>query len=847
MNEQFALSQYTSIEEDGDYIMIYGYDEAGKRVKGICDSLPYSGLFLNPGIPDHPAATGWKDVHGQPLIEATGGCQKLAGIKSKLRSLKKDNIRVYGDIQNNFKYINSLSFADGDAAIPHDFSKVKIFNFDIETYSNEGFPEPEIAPDPVVSISICYNRRIYVLALKDYNMEKDFGQAVHFRKCKDEAELLERFIQLFVKIDPDVITGWNVEFFDVPYIVKRISRVLGKREAERLSPFKMIKDRKRTVNGRNFFSCRILGRNIMDGIAMYKRFTYKEQESYSLNHISHVELDEEKVDYVDMGYANLTELYDKDFDTFIDYNIKDVLLVEGINRKLNLMEISVSIAYEAGVNFADIFFPVRVWDAKIYRYLHKRRIALDPRVKTQKTHYPGGYVKAPQVGLHDWIVSYDLTSLYPHLIMTLNISPDMLQNSVMREDLDIDDIVQNGIAEGIKDKCAENNLCIGANGYYFSKAKRGFLSALMVDMYKGRKTIKDNMLKAMQAGEDKTKIAAMDSQQQAIKFLLNSVSGGLGNAYFRWHDERAVATITLTGQLSIKWVEHKINQYLNKILGTDKDYVVAIDTDSVYLNLSQIVKRFIKDTDTQAIVDKLIHFGEAKIQPVIDEAYRELCEDELRAFENKLSMKREVIADKGVWCAKKMYAMHIYDEEGVRYTETDGKWKIKGLLAIKSIVPQACKDAALKALKLAMYSSKAKLRRFITEFSDQFSKMEIEDIAFPRGVKGLDKYAGKTKSIPIHVRGALLYNQLLDRYDLEHKYERIYNGDKIKFVYLQKPNPTGSHVIAMKNYWPEEFGLDQYVDNEIQFTKGFLSVINQFLLPMGIDPEQSHSIEDVFF
>ena len=575
---------------------------------------------------------------------------------------------------------------------------------------------------------------------------------------------------------------------------------------------------------------------------MYKKFTYVNRESYSLDYIGQVEVGESKLDWHEMGYSSHKDVYSNDWKTWVEYNIQDVELVEKINEKLNLLELILQMSYDAGVNYEDVSSPVRMWDSIIYKHLRDRNIVIpQKKSEAEKREYEGGHVKDPQVGSHDWVVSFDLNSLYPHLIMQYNISPETLLDTE-KLDYKVEDYLnQKFIPE-------YNNQNVTANGYYYSTEKQGFLGELMQWMYDDRTKYKELEQKAKQNGDDHL-VAKYNTIQMARKIALNSAYGALANEWFRYYDIRLAESITKSGQLAIRWIEQELNSELNRIMETEgKDYVVAADTDSVYLAFGDLVNKFLGlMTDKDKIVDMLDSFCKDKIQPFIEESYQRLA-DYMNAYQQKMIMDREVIADKGIWTAKKRYILNVYDSEGYRYDEPD--LKIMGIEAVRSSTPSVCRDKIKESLKIVLRGTEDELQQYISEFKDEFFEMNPEVVAFPRSVSGLDKYRCSSsiyqKGTPIHTKGSLLYNYYVKDKGLDSRYELINEGDKIKFTYLKTPNVINDKVISFPSRLPNELGLEKYVDYETQFEKCYIDPITTVLDTIDWKHEKISTLEDFF-
>lgn len=360
---------------------------------------------------------------------------------------------------------------------------------------------------------------------------------------------------------------------------------------------------------------------------------------------------------------------------------------------------------------------------------------------------------------------------------------------------------------------------------------------------------KEQLLK--RKNELEKEISRYKNLQLAKKVQLNSAYGALGNQYFRFFDVRIAESITLSGQLSIRWIENKINEYLNKLLKTEgEDYVIASDTDSLYIRFDKLVEQFYdNDAPTEKVIEFLDKVSKSKIKPFIDKSYQELA-DKVSAYSQKMSMKRESIADKGIWTAKKRYILNVYDNEGVRYSEPD--LKIMGIEAIKSSTPYSCREKMKETFRLIMNSDEETVQSFIRDFREEFTKLPFDEIAFPRSVSELTKYYTPSKeliiqqSTPIHVRGSLTYNYLIRKHKLEKKYELIKDGEKIKFCYMKLPNPTGQNIISCLGVLPKEFGLDQYIDYDTQFEKAFVEPMKIILNCIGWDVEKRSTLLDFF-
>ena len=437
--------------------------------------------------------------------------------------------------------------------------------------------------------------------------------------------------------------------------------------------------------------------------------------------------------------------------------------------------------------------------------------------------------------MYDWVVSFDLNSLYPHLIMQYNISPETLQD-VKHPSVTVDKILNEEVN-------IDGQFAVCANGAQYSIEKQGFLPQLMQKMYDERVIFKKKMITAMKEYEKnpsvelRNEIARCNNIQMAKKISLNSAYGAIGNEHFRYYKLANAEAITLSGQVSIRWIENKMNAYLNKILKTEEvDYVIASDTDSIYLNLGPLVEVIYKEREktTESIVGFLNKICEVEFEKYIESSYETLARY-VNAYDQKMTMKRENIADRGIWTAKKRYILNVWDSEGVRYKEP--KLKIMGLETARSSTPAYFRTKLKDAFKMIVTKTNDDLIKYIEDIKKETNSQDYSEISFPRGVNGLNKYQSKSdiyqKGTPIHVRGALLYNYYIRKNNIQNKHQIIQEGEKIKFVYLKMPNPIMENCISYFSEIPKEFGLDNYIDHNLQFDKSFLKPLENVLECIG--------------
>jgi len=1009
MNDGF----YTCVNRYGNNILYRGYDGTGTSVARKIKFSPT--LYLQTNKP-----TGYHSVDGTPVEPREFDTMRDA--KDFIAMYKDvDNFKVYGNTNYTTQYIHD-KFPNTIDSFSRE--RVNIGTIDIEVYSKDGFPFPEDAKYPVISIALKLSKdnTYYVWGTQDYDTsEFDIkDSAIVYTKCDDEIKLLLNFLDFWHSPNntPDIVTGWNTRLFDIPYLVNRITRVMGEDMSKKLSPWEIVNYRQIAIKGKKLDAYELYGIQQLDYYDLFQKFgvlTYGPQESYKLDHIAYVVLGENKLSYDEV--SSLHELYETNFQKFISYNIKDVELVDRLEEQLGCITLAMTMAYRGGVNYTDVFGTTGIWESIIYRDLASRNIVIPPAKDNFKAPYPGGYVKDPQVGIHEWICSFDLNSLYPNIIVQWNMSPETISDHYGRGQFDVDTCLNGRMSE------QDPTYATAVNGVQFRKDKQGFIPDIIVKYYNERKAIKKRMIKLKQELEtvdssDKQRrlileheIINLDTQQMSVKLLLNSLYGAMGNAYFRYFDLRIAEAITVTGQMVIQWAERAVNAKMNSLLKTKAiDYTVAIDTDSVvgstiinvngksisisdyfdsctgniikedhynedyvkitppdltpsisssgvleykpvkYVMAHKVKKTLfkitnsngesvtvtedhsiivqdktslvisdIKPTNLNPKIHNIINLVGSNIEPIIEfsdnfvveclgvceewvydievednhnffgnnicvhnslyvnfgplvnkfnpkspvDFLDKVCEetfgqalevsyaelfDRFNCYEARMEMKRESIADRGIWTAKKRYILNVHDNEGVRYAVPE--LKIMGIEAIKSSTPSVCRDALKQLFKVIISGSEANTQKAISSFKDYFCSLPPEQVSFPRGVSDVDKWTDKNtifkSGCPIHVRGAITYNNAVLSAGLDKRNDLIRNGDKVKFCYLKMPNTVRQNVISYIGYLPPELKLHKYIDYETQFEKAFLKPILPILDAVGWRHENSVSLEDFF-
>jgi len=828
-------SFYTNIQLAGDTILYRGYEDG--------EPVQYRANF---------SPTLYTLSRNKEKCTTLDG-RPVAPIQFQTSREARDFIKQYDSVENfevhgYERFVYQYIRREFPKDIDYNIDQMRIYALDIEVQCENGFPNVEEAAEEMLSITIkdMVTKKYISWATREF----EAPDGVEARIFWTENELLENFLKWWTENTPDILTGWNVNLYDVPYIARRVNRVLGEKWMKSLSPWNRANEREVYVQGRKNYAYDLSGINILDYLDLYRKFTYSNQESYRLDHIAFVELGQRKVDHSE--YENFKDFYTKDWQKFMEYNIQDVELIDRLEDKMKLLELAITMAYDAKANFEDVYSQVRMWDTMIFNYLADKNIVPPPRKggKKKDEKYAGAYVKEPIPGKYDWVVSFDLNSLYPHLIMQYNISPETLKDD-RHPTATVDRILQEEI-----DFQLHKDSAVCANGAMYRTDIRGFLPEIMEKIYTERTVYKKKMLAAKQKYED-TKdpklvkdIATFNNIQMARKIQLNSAYGAIGNEYFRYYKLENAEAITLSGQVSIRWIEDRMNNYLNKILKTkDEDYVIAVDTDSIYLHLGPLVEVIYKEREktTEGVVGFLNKICEMEFEKYISSSYEKLA-NYVNAYEQKMFMKRENIADRGIWTAKKRYILNVWDSEGVRYAEP--KLKMMGIEAVKSSTPAPCRTMIKDVLKLIMTKTEDDVIDFIEKCRTNFRSLPPEEISFPRTVSNVKKYKSVNaiyeKGTPIHARGALLFNHYVKKNQLTQKYSLINNGEKIKFCYLKRPNPIQENVISFIQQFPEELNLDKYIDYDLQFEKSFLEPLKIILDSIGWQAERTVNLESFF-
>ncbi|MGL6229401.1 MAG: DNA polymerase domain-containing protein [Culicoidibacterales bacterium] len=902
---------YTNVLLQGNNILERFIDENGNSCQRT--------VSFSPSLFKHTPTGEYTDIYGKSASEVF--FDTVSDARAWKKSMSNINREALGMDDFALQYIHK-----NYKNVKYDFDKINIAFLDIEVPTDGPFPKPDVAEYEMDAITLYCTKtaKYHVFSTRPWAKTKSVLtesqlDAVDFHKCESEKELIAKFLKFWTADIPDILTGWNTEGFDVPYLVNRIRRVLGNRFVEKLSPWGKVTERTTyDANGEEQIVYDINGVSLIDYLAAYKKFTFKTRPSYKLDYIGEVEL---KVNKIAMQYRTYIEFSQNDPQKYIDYNIRDVEIVVKLEARLNLLRMITALSYYAGVNYSNTFSPLKTWDAIIHNVLSDDNIVIPESKNREKIPFAGAYVKDPITALYKWLVSFDLTSLYPHLIMQYNISPETIISQfdmprVFVKDRYIPDIDGIGLVSGAF-KVPHENHSFAANGMRYSKTKLGIVPRVTQSLFVQRKDAKrqefaadalatqaslllnqrkadnvdiqqelssfefffDNIVKNVETPESELKkltntqlaniiIKARAEEklqnvlQMVRKVLLNSLYGALGNAHFRYFDTRNAEAITISGRLSIRWIERKVNEFLNNLLGTiNHDYICYIDTDSIYVCVEKLVefmasKRGIKisDIETSRWVDALDKFASTKCEPFINESYKELALY-MNAYEQKMFMDREVIADSGFWTAKKRYALNVWDSEGKRKYDENGKLvpklKIMGLETQRSTTPPYASESLEKSIKLILTTDEKTLQQFVSTVKSDYKHQPYEKVAAVSSANNIEGNSTSDftplKGCPGHVKAALAYNRLT----LVHtNVPQIRSGEKIQMMLLKQPNIMQTDIIGFPSgtEFPVDFGIDlkKCIDFKAMYEKHYIKPLSTICDAIGWDYEKKASLATLF-
>ena len=818
-------------------VTLFTWDKDGKRIKVDASVDPY--LYVE-------GAGNDESIYGTRLNKKTFRTQY-----DRYKYLKDTNVkRVFDNFPIVQQYLIDSFWKDNEKP---EFAQhpIKVMFVDIEVYAPDDFPHANEAKAPVNVITVydTLSNKFVTWGIKDYNTtEPD----VKYVKCVSEADIFKKFIEYFESDYPDILTGWNSEFFDIPYIINRCTKVLDKSYTDRLSPSNNVYSREMKGKfGQEQTRWYIEGISLIDYLDVYKRFSAGERESYKLASIAEAELGEGKVDF---GTMNLATLADTDWKTFIDYNIQDVRLLVKLEEKLKYSELIRMLAYVGLTTFEGAMGSLSVINgatAVRARY-RNQRIPSFIRDADDGSKNPGAYVGAPLSGFQECVISFDANSLYPNVMISLNISPETKVGVI--EDKNDKEVTIRHVSGKVYSlpiaKFASfietEEIAISKANVMFSQKKKGVMPEILDFYYNKRQAIIKDIKKLKKQHselEDKeTKdakqlkmiIDQLDAKQLCIKVFINSIYGYFGNKNAPFGDDDVASSITLTGQSVIKHSNELLKSFIkNEISSIDDELlnkcIIYNDTDSSYVSIKPL------------FIDKVFKKGNKLTKEAYDTVNRieEYLNNNIKTWGAKalnskdcrFIFKREAIADVGIFLQKKRYVLHILDDEGIPCD----KFKYTGVEVVRSTMPKAVKPYVKKIIETMLQTQNiGETNKLINETYEIFKTLTVEDIALVSGIKGYEKFAGQcdgfttTKGMPCHVKAAYYYNILLDKFKLGQKYEKISSGDKVRYFYLAQPNKYNIQAIGYKYYYPEEFKKLFEADYETMFESHIFSVVERF-------------------
>ena len=818
-------------------VTLFTWDKDGKRIKVDASVDPY--LYVE-------GAGNDESIYGTRLNKKSFRTQY-----DRYKYLKDTNVkRVFDNFPIVQQYLIDSFWKDNEKP---EFAQhpIKVMFVDIEVYAPDDFPHANEAKAPVNVITVydTLSNKFVTWGIKDYNTtEPD----VKYVKCVSEADIFKKFIEYFESDYPDILTGWNSEFFDIPYIINRCTKVLDKSYTDRLSPSNNVYSREMKGKfGQEQTRWYIEGISLIDYLDVYKRFSAGERESYKLASIAEAELGEGKVDF---GTMNLATLADTDWKTFIDYNIQDVRLLVKLEEKLKYSELIRMLAYVGLTTFEGAMGSLSVINgatAVRARY-RNQRIPSFIRDADDGSKNPGAYVGAPLSGFQECVISFDANSLYPNVMISLNISPETKVGVI--EDKNDKEVTIRHVSGKVYSlpiaKFASfietEEIAISKANVMFSQKKKGVMPEILDFYYNKRQAIRKDIKKLKKQHselEDKeTKdakqlkmiIDQLDAKQLCIKVFINSIYGYFGNKNAPFGDDDVASSITLTGQSVIKHSNELLKSFIkNEISSIDDELlnkcIIYNDTDSSYVSIKPL------------FIDKVFKKGNKLTKEAYDTVNRieEYLNNNIKTWGAKalnskdcrFIFKREAIADVGIFLQKKRYVLHILDDEGIPCD----KFKYTGVEVVRSTMPKAVKPYVKKIIETMLQTQNiGETNKLINETYEIFKTLTVEDIALVSGIKGYEKFAGQcdgfttTKGMPCHVKAAYYYNILIDKFKLGQKYEKISSGDKVRYFYLAQPNKYNIQAIGYKYYYPEEFKKLFEADYETMFESHIFSVVERF-------------------
>ena len=785
--------------------------------------------------------------------DSFGEATSLSGVTvSKIYDFKKDDPNLFeSDVPETTRILVDLYHTSDIPSKGH-----VVMTFDIEVEMNSGLPDTQKAKNEITAIALhdSATDTYYALVLDVDDKVKNTTTGNRVVKAySNERDLLRAFLTIYEEIRPSIITGWNIDQFDVPYLFNRITNVLGRTNATRLSPI-----------GECFYSpyrnrWSFAGVSALDYIHLYKTYTYTLEPSYTLNYIATKELGRGKVEYK----GNLDDLFKEDINKYIDYNIVDVELIVDMEKKLQFIELCRAICHAGHVPYEDFVYSSKYLEGACLNYLKQKNLVApnkpaDRRERMQEINdnnqekFIGAYVKEPIVGKYDWIYDLDLTSLYPSIIMTLNISPETKRGKIQNWDAEewirgtdkkyevtADGDTFEYSKEEVKELIADNNLGVAANGVLYDQTKKGLIADIL-DLWFSQRVEFRKLEKQFGEAGDTEKYEFYSKRQLVQKILLNSMYGVLGLPAFRFYDIDNAEAVTVTGQTVIKKTAEMANIKYQKELGTKEDYNVYIDTDSIYMLAEPLVKHRFPDYKSfdEKRMASLVNDIADETQSFLNTFYDILAEKffSIPKDKHRFEIKKEYISKAGFWVAKKRYAQWMILKNGIPCDKLD----VKGLDVVRSSFPKAFQDFMSRILRdILTGKTNEDVDKELREFKEKLGTFDVANIAKGGAVKEISKYDTKKldkrigsflSGTPAHVKAAISYNRLLTHYNCPFMYEPIRDGDKIKWVYL-KQNPLGLDTLGFKNHNDPDVIMDfikKYIDVDRIFQAELENKMNDF-------------------
>ena len=813
----------------------------------------------------------WDDQNGHTALpystfdyaykpDKNGSKLSMTGVRvSKTKYYKFDDPNMFeSDIPRETRVLTDLYLNEDNPSTGH-----KVIFFDIEVSMENGIPNIENPNNEVTAITLydSVTKEYTVLVLDKTGSRQNYKKGdIDTYFFKDELDLLYKFVDVYEAIGPTIITGWNSDYFDVPYLYNRLKQQCGNGIANRLSPIgklKYSKFRKKWM---------IAGVSSLDYLDLYKKFTYGQQQNYRLDTIGRIEVGMGKVEYE----GSLDELFKNDLEKFIDYNVQDVRIIVEIDKKMKLIELVRGICHVGHVQYEDYCYSSKFLEGTIITYLHRKGVVvsnkpadgrqlMNERVENDDEGFAGAYVKPPVPGLYDWVYSLDLQSLYPSIIMSLNISPETKVGFVTNWDVEkhrkgeietylVRDKDTDEVTRLSRDKFVkfmdDMHYYISSNGVLYDANKVGIIPEVLDKWFAERVEYKNLMKKYKNEG-NKELAEFYDRRQHIQKIFLNSLYGVLGLPIFRFFDIDNALAVTATGQDVIKNSADFANKLYNDRLQDTNDYCIYIDTDSLYFSSKALLP---ENKEPKEFTIGLARVMEKKL----NEYYNGMAMELFFCDKHRFYIKGESVASKGLWIAKKRYAMNaVYDLEA--NLDVDNKIKIKGLDVVRSTFPPAFRDFMNSVLKNVLGGiTKDDMDSKVLEFRKALDSRYYLDVARNTSVKNISEYEkGLSKQLnefnkgtPAHVKACISYNKLLHHFKIANRYEKISDGEKIRYVYL-KSNPLNLETIAVKGYNdPKEIVeiAEKYIDYEALFVnelktklEDFYSALNWGLLPTDVN------------